>query len=291
MHSLLLQLKIHCIETRTHVPQKFRFPFFSQINFYAASMLLQKKRKNQLYEAEKKGLPELVKALKLWNVSLNGERSAQGSIAEVANLVAAITNCQSTTEMIQELESGLDFHQPSMNFDSKNIDGSPHKKSIHNRVKLKLSLKSKYTASPNIINNKIPEIKSTPKFQIFVPKEPVFSIRREKKISKHKQNDLSYFSENSEDEWKPKSKKRKRRLQISSKNQSNKRNVDNVHGTNKRTIEKTISHVENHIELNRCMASDVTRSNANQAFNSKHGMFQACSKKKYRNLRMRLKRN
>jgi F-box/leucine-rich repeat protein 10/11 len=36
------QTQIHCLEVRTRVPERFRFPLFREMHFSAASMYLQK---------------------------------------------------------------------------------------------------------------------------------------------------------------------------------------------------------------------------------------------------------
>jgi F-box/leucine-rich repeat protein 10/11 len=80
LHGLDLkgQIDVHCIESRTRVPQKFRFPYFKQIMLYAAKEYYRKlKDPNQAKELSKdelKGLPHLVSALRGWI----GEHNSEG---------------------------------------------------------------------------------------------------------------------------------------------------------------------------------------------------------------------
>lgn len=203
-----IQLNIHCIETRTHVPQKFRFPYFRQINFYAASALLQKVRKGKLSELERKTLPALVEALKMWNVAPGGDAETRGSISEVASHATRLAKCKSVIEMIDELEFAS----------GSEISSKPKA----NRKSLKLKLSIKQTSKENRIDQPKVGKQPTSKFQIFVPKEPVFSLNAETKVAKHIQNDLSYVNETNDDEWRPSSKKQRKKPRIAPITQVNK---------------------------------------------------------------------
>jgi len=113
------QLKIHCLETRTRVPAKFRFPSFVQLMYYAGTLYFQRlKRLNtfivmnnnnrdndnknvvqkvnvqavqrndttalvEVSTLELEGLKTLVSALKTWAVNPGGDASRFGSVAHV----------------------------------------------------------------------------------------------------------------------------------------------------------------------------------------------------------------
>ena len=65
--DLSLQLEVDAIESRTRVPDKFRFPFFREIHFFAAGQYLQKLHNNDTLSArELKNIPALLNALETW---------------------------------------------------------------------------------------------------------------------------------------------------------------------------------------------------------------------------------
>ena len=81
------QLNIHCLETRTRVPAKFRFPSFVQLMFYAAKeyykRLKDPSKFGLVHADELDGLSVLLQALKTWNVGPGGDADRFGSIAYV----------------------------------------------------------------------------------------------------------------------------------------------------------------------------------------------------------------
>ncbi len=81
------QLNIHCLETRTRVPAKFRFPSFVQLMFYAGKEYYKRLRDpskyGSLHPDEVDGLTVLLEALKAWNVGPGGDAGRFGSVAYV----------------------------------------------------------------------------------------------------------------------------------------------------------------------------------------------------------------
>ena len=65
-------------------------------------------------------------------------------------------------------------------------------------------------------NSETPENIQSTKFQIFVPKEPVYTLKPENKIAKHVAEGVNYVSNGSDfdDEWKPKSRKQKKSRRV-----------------------------------------------------------------------------
>ena len=101
------QLDVHCLETRTRVPAKFRFPHFVQLMFYAGKEyykrlkfreMLNKGEQIQakthsyaymhamipIHKDEVEGLGLLIHALRSWNVGPGGDADRFGSVAYVA---------------------------------------------------------------------------------------------------------------------------------------------------------------------------------------------------------------
>ena len=77
------QLKVHCIETRTKVAAKFRFPHFVRLMFYAGAEYYKRMvtSHSAVYEDEVNGLTALIEALKVWAVQPGGDADRVGSIS------------------------------------------------------------------------------------------------------------------------------------------------------------------------------------------------------------------
>jgi len=82
--DMKLQLDVHCLETRTRVPAKFRFPSFVQLMFYAGvhyyKKMLDPQKYGILYKQEIVGLWALIQALKTWSVQPADPASVVGSV-------------------------------------------------------------------------------------------------------------------------------------------------------------------------------------------------------------------
>lgn len=96
LHGLDLkgQIDIHCIESRTRVPKKFRFPFFKQIMLYAAADYFKKIFnpneeiiKSFLVKEEVLALPNLVAAARGW------VEPAGDSVDQVASMAYVQADC------------------------------------------------------------------------------------------------------------------------------------------------------------------------------------------------------
>lgn len=100
-----LQLDVHCIESRTRVQEKFRFPFFLPLNFYAGGMYLQKLRHGLISKREVKGLGKLIDALReWWNVHRGGSQLHTGPTVMVAAKECAKKNgCETVEDFLLEL--------------------------------------------------------------------------------------------------------------------------------------------------------------------------------------------
>ena len=77
------QLEIHCLETRTRVPAKFRFPFFVQLMFYAGKEYYRRMAEPSgvVYNEEVDGIEKLIEALRSWAVGPGGDAYREGSVA------------------------------------------------------------------------------------------------------------------------------------------------------------------------------------------------------------------
>ena len=85
------QLDVHCMETRTRVPAKFRFPSFVQLCFYAGAeyfkRLVDPATFGIVQKEELDGIGHLVNALRTWNVGPWGDANRYGGIAYVESQI------------------------------------------------------------------------------------------------------------------------------------------------------------------------------------------------------------
>eukprot|EP00815_Leptocylindrus_aporus_P010995 CAMPEP_0116066656 /NCGR_PEP_ID=MMETSP0322-20121206/10522_1 /TAXON_ID=163516 /ORGANISM="Leptocylindrus danicus var. apora, Strain B651" /LENGTH=585 /DNA_ID=CAMNT_0003553271 /DNA_START=174 /DNA_END=1931 /DNA_ORIENTATION=- len=127
LHGLGLegQLEVHNVESRSHVQQKYKFPYFISMMFYEGAYLLQalrieqgepnkcsfKPKYKRLCREERKGAPALVHALKQWslcnrvNVTSHFDSDICGKnyLNEFLDLVGS----KSLKEMLSEMETRL----------------------------------------------------------------------------------------------------------------------------------------------------------------------------------------
>jgi hypothetical protein len=77
------QLKVHCLETRTKVAAKFRFPHFVRLMFYAGAEYYKRMVTDHcaVHKDEVNGLTALIEALKVWTVQPGGDADRVGSIS------------------------------------------------------------------------------------------------------------------------------------------------------------------------------------------------------------------
>lgn len=153
-----LQLEVHCIETRTRVQEKFRFPYYLPINFYAGGYYLDKLRKRQISQREFDGLEELVDALEeWWKVHSNAHSQLQTgpTVLRAASESAEKNGCLSVEEFLAELrkeyqlvkQEGLPLnplpmsHSVSTVVSNSSLTANISATSSTNKPKLRLSLK------------------------------------------------------------------------------------------------------------------------------------------------------
>lgn len=101
-----LQLEVHCIETRTRVQEKFRFPYYLPINFYAGGYYLDKLRKGQISQREFDGLEKLIEALEEWwkvHSNANSQLQTGPTVLRAASESAENNGCVSVEEFLAEL--------------------------------------------------------------------------------------------------------------------------------------------------------------------------------------------
>jgi hypothetical protein len=101
-----LQLEVHCIESRTRVQEKFRFPFFLAVNFYAGGMYLDKLRRGKISQSEVDRLGKLIHALEEWWKVQSGQSQikTRPTVASAAQEAASKNNCETVEEFLSELK-------------------------------------------------------------------------------------------------------------------------------------------------------------------------------------------
>lgn len=292
------QLDIYCIETRTHVPKKFRFPNFLQMMFYAGAHLLRRavlstfitttttttnknlnnnldtnglqkqsndtKQITKLSCVERKGVTKLVDAFKQWQITFplastadNTNSFKKGSVEEVMIHVTKSVGCETISEFIQELQKLCHTENNNPQFKQEIIDAvirnnMERKTSSANKSKMKLKLTLKKpsfdskmhenssTTSPRQITANANSPPISPEFEIFVPKQKVFSLNNSAKPAKHQQIDSSYAinidANNIDDEWRPSGIKREssKKARSATKNNTNKNTYNDTTSSQKK---------------------------------------------------------
>ena len=164
LHGLDIQgqLDIHCLETRTRVPAKFRFPYFVQLMFYAGREYYKRMVEpyGNIYKEEVNGILTLIEALRSWAVGPGGDADRAGSIAYTMQEVVSDLKTYGINNM-EDFLNGLDNElkriqangfekKPSMDTKenieivlSKNVE-------ISSAPKLKLSLKRSSSNQQNV---------------------------------------------------------------------------------------------------------------------------------------------
>lgn len=155
--DIKLQLDIHCLETRTRVPAKFRFPSFVQLMFYAGvhyyKRMMEPTKYGVLHEQEIIGLWALIQALKTWSVQPAHAGSVIGSVPNTMRDCVTMVRCinygiKDCKELCLALESELErvkigkMRSPKLKISLKRArcPGSSEKKGVIKKLKLKLRL-------------------------------------------------------------------------------------------------------------------------------------------------------
>jgi F-box/leucine-rich repeat protein 10/11 len=142
------QLDVHCLETRTRVPSKFRFPSFVQLMFYAAKEYYKRLREPEKYGFvhldELKGLPFLIDALNSWNVNPGGDADRYGSVSNVESQcleeLSKLYDICSMKSLLQDME-----HQLRV---SNHSDSVP-KQSIGRKLKISIKVRDQSDTRPS----------------------------------------------------------------------------------------------------------------------------------------------
>jgi len=162
LHGLDIQnqLEIYDIEERTRVRERFRFPLYRQLHFYAGGMYLNKLRRGDISRLELKGCDVLHETLLSWwedfreEVPLTPPGQAP-NVSAAALEAARANNCYSVDMLLYELKTEqyrVTQHGICPNEKYKNTLSEPQE-----RPKLKLKLKP----SDNNAPQEVPKPQST----------------------------------------------------------------------------------------------------------------------------------
>jgi JmjC domain. len=167
------QLNVHCLETRTRVPSKFRFPSFVQVMFYAAKeyykRLREPERYGRVHQDELKGLPCLVDAVKSWNVNPGGDADRYGSVSYVESQcleeLSKLYNICTMKGFLQDMEHQL-----------RVVDiqsGSPRNKTTGNKLKISIKVRDQNeTKSKELIKSEEQPEQSKTKLKLKISVSP-----------------------------------------------------------------------------------------------------------------------
>jgi len=181
LHGLEIQkqLSINNLETRTRVPEKFRFPSYLELQFYVAGMYLESMKTGTVCQSEVDGLKTLLYALKEW-----WKLQASPLMVTAAIGAAKECDCESVEQMIEALEKERDRILR---------DGICRNPSYRDKPKLKLTTG---IASPSM------KVESTG-FRITLPSSSLYPMPN-RKVSRREDID-EFFPVPNEglEEWKP----------------------------------------------------------------------------------------
>lgn len=131
-----LQLQIYYLEIRTRVPDRFRFPHYLPLMFYAGGMYLSKLRRDEpVYAQELEGLEDLIGALEGW-----WKLKADDTIVAAAQYIADTNGCKTVEESIMLLKLQRARHAMKQSANNEAEEQSERPKL---RLKLPLSIDAK----------------------------------------------------------------------------------------------------------------------------------------------------
>jgi hypothetical protein len=197
-----LQLRVHCLESRTRVQEKFRFPHFLPINFYAGGMYLERLRRGNVAQREVEGLGELIDSLDAWWKVQQGQSQLQAgpTVAGAGHESASKNNCSSVEGFLAELRS--EHQRVVANGISPNPNFAPASSS--GKIKLKLKLKVEPPLAPTPSSEKFRIVVSSSALRMSTPVPALRSKRA------REDTDCVYDPSTVDDEWMPAGESRKK---------------------------------------------------------------------------------
>jgi F-box/leucine-rich repeat protein 10/11 len=171
-----MQLRICESEAQSKLAERFRFPFFKPLHFYAAGMYLQKLIEGNVCLPELEELPHLVKAIKSWwnGKSDEGETDKMATVAGSAEYVLQQHDCSSFEDFLKILQNQIDRNvqngispdkAPSVSPEVKVLtDTSPIKKATTPKIRLKIAPPKATSYSPATMSS--PRVNHTSEFRI-----------------------------------------------------------------------------------------------------------------------------
>ena len=155
LHGLSIgtQLDVHCIETRTKVPQKFRFPNFVRINFYAGANYLEKMRSGKIHKDELKDMKRFAEALRSWAPRGDAEHDLSSVVSATAAECAKKVGCANAVEMAEKMLEEV------ARIEKDGIVAQPGRSPPPKKLKLSLKVLSPSTSPPPNAAEKSEEVK------------------------------------------------------------------------------------------------------------------------------------
>jgi hypothetical protein len=232
LHSLdmKLQLDVYCLETRTRVPAKFRFPSFVQVMFYAGLYYYRKFRNPKMYgdvcKDEVDGLGPLIDALKLWSMHQDVEEGkVKGSTSHV--IIECLTKVQETNKDITNFSEVLSILEKELASIKK--DERRYSSTQNLRPSLKVILPTISSEKESSSDGKDSQNNSKPRLKLKLGKRKLNEVPESKSLMKRKKpriiRDLASKLEvqnEDDDEWEPgsKCKRKKKKKRVVPKNKS-----------------------------------------------------------------------
>lgn len=165
------QVDVYSIETRCKVPQRFRFPYFVPLQFYAAGMYYSKLQQGKATEREADGMRQIIRDLRLWweGAAVTEHADLFGAVNDAdrpgttvwtaARYIARSHRCSTVPQFLDELQAQLDRVERDGMVPDPNV--KPVKK-----LRLKLSTPPLAVPTSSSVITSSPHRSNSPTFKI-----------------------------------------------------------------------------------------------------------------------------
>ncbi|GAX10290.1 F-box and leucine-rich repeat protein 10/11 [Fistulifera solaris] len=156
------QLRIYESEAQSKLAERFRFPFFQPLHFYAAGMYLEKLIAGKVCLPELEELPHLVKAIKSWWTSDEGETDQMATVAGAVEYVLQQHGCSSFEDFLKMFQDQIDRSVRNGISPDKAPSGSPEVKVLTSSIDKATTPKIRLRIAPPKATSHSPATISSP---------------------------------------------------------------------------------------------------------------------------------
>jgi hypothetical protein len=167
-----MQLRIYESEAHSKLAERFRFPFFKPLHYYAAGMYLEKLIDGQVCLPELEELPHLVKAIQSWWKNEESETDQTATVAGAVEYVLQQHGCSSFDDFLRRLQQQIDRNVQNGISPDKASSRSPEVKVLTIPIgkattpKIRLRIAPPKTTSDSPATGNTPPVNDTSEFRI-----------------------------------------------------------------------------------------------------------------------------